>query len=105
MRFICYILSIYFMMLISVPCADNLYGSHSTETEMGSPTNGNHQHNNGDQCSPFCTCNCCTSPVIQQEFIIQFDKFALLQEYPVPEYVSAITSNYLTSIWQPPQQG
>jgi len=103
MRFICYILSVYFILLISIPCVDNLNGDHLTQTEMGCNTSGEHQHDGGDECSPICSCNCCASPVIQQEFNIQFDKFAFLQEYPVPEYVSAITSNYLTSIWQPPQ--
>ena len=103
MRFICYILSIYFITLISVPCVDSLNGDHSTKTEMGCNTNGNHQHNNGDQCSPFCTCNCCATPVIYQDFDVQFHSLTFIEKSISTEYTSAIFSCHLSSIWQPPQ--
>jgi hypothetical protein len=61
------------------------------------------QHNDGDHCSPLCTCNCCASPVIQQDFTIQFDSFSFLQGGFYPELSSEFVSCYSGSIWQPPQ--
>lgn len=101
MRFFCYILSIYIVFLTSLPCIDQPLQNHVEKTELGG--NSNHQHHDGDDCSPFCTCNCCGTPVIQQDFFVHFDAFTLLQEYDLPEYISVFTSDYLKSIWQPPQ--
>jgi len=86
-----------------LPCIDQPLQSHTAKTELGETTH--HHHHDGDDCSPFCTCNCCATPVIQQEIFIHFGNFTLLQEYDLPEYVSAVTSDYLSAIWQPPQVG
>lgn len=103
MRFFCYILSVYILTLVAIPCIDQPSDHHSQKKELQG--NEHDQHQDGDNCSPFCTCNCCATPVIQQNFIIHFDHFTLLQEFNMPEYVSAVTSNYLNAIWQPPQVG
>jgi hypothetical protein len=103
MRFFCYILSIYIISLTAIPCIDGSFDDHGQKTELGEKEH--HQHHEGDDCSPLCTCNCCATPVIQQDFFIHFDNFTLLQEYNLPEYVSAVTSDYLKNIWQPPQLG
>jgi len=103
MRFFCCILSIYIISLTAIPCIDQPAEDHSQKMEIGG--NEHHEHHDGDDCSPFCTCNCCVTFVIQQDFSVHFDCFTLLQEYNSPEYTSAFTSDYLNSIWQPPQVG
>ena len=94
MRFFACILSIYVVILTAVPCVDKLTDNHMPQTEIGGKTNTGHQHHDGDQCSPFCTCNCCATPVIQQESIIQFNSTTLFQEYTLAEYISVFTSDY-----------
>lgn len=103
MRLVACILSFYIVVLTAIPCIDRPGDNHLQKTEIGDNANNSHQHSDGDQCSPFCTCNCCATPVIQQESIIQFDSTTLFQEYTVSEYISVFTSDYLSSIWQPPQ--
>jgi hypothetical protein len=73
------------------------------KTEIGGNANTGHQHNAGDQCSPFCTCSCCASPVIYQDFNVQFESFSFIEKSISTEYTSAIFSCHLSSIWQPPQ--
>ena len=103
MRVLACILSIYVVILTAIPCVDKLTEDHLPQTGIGGKVDAGHQHHDGDQCSPFCTCNCCATPVIQQEFFIQFDNFTFLHEYTANEYISVFTSDYLSSIWQPPQ--
>lgn len=103
MKLFACILSIYIVVLTAIPCIDRPEDSHLQKSEIEGNTANSHQHTEGDQCSPFCTCNCCGTPVIQQYFFVHFDNFTLLQIYNLPEYVSAVTSDYLKSIWQPPQ--
>ena len=102
MKFFACILSLYIMVLIAIPCADRPEDHSLQKSEITQNTGSNHQHD-CDHCSPFCTCNCCASPVIQQESIIQFDSTTLLQVYTLAEYITVFTSIYLGSIWQPPQ--
>lgn len=103
MRFFCFILSVYIIGLTVIPCIDQPLEKHIEKSEVAG--DAGHQHSDGDDCSPLCTCNCCATSVIQQDVFIHFNNFALLQEFKLPEYVSAVTSDFLSAIWQPPQLG
>jgi len=103
MRLVACILSIYIMVLIAIPCVDRPEDNHLQKTEIGGNARNGHQHHDGDQCSPFCTCNCCATPVIYQDFNVQFDSFSVIEQRISTEYTSAIFSSHLSSIWQPPQ--
>lgn len=103
MRLIASILSVYLMVLIAIPCIDRPEDHHLVNTEIGDTANSTHQHNDGDQCSPFCTCNCCATPVIYQDFGVRFDCLTFIEKSISTEYTSVIFSCHLSSIWQPPQ--
>ncbi len=103
MKIFACILSVYILVLTAIPCIDRPEDHHLQKTEIEANANTNHHNHGGDQCSPFCTCNCCATPVIQQESIIQFNSTNLFQEFTLAEYISVFTSDYLSSIWQPPQ--
>ncbi len=103
MRLVACILSIYIVVLTAIPCIDRPGDNHLQKTEIGDNANNSHQHSDGDQCSPFCTCNCCATPVIYQDFSIRFDGSTLIEREISVEYTSAIFSCHLSSIWQPPQ--
>ena len=73
MRFIACILSFYIMVLTATPCIDRPE-DHTVQKMEITQNQGAHQHQkDADHCSPLCTCNCCASPVIQQNFTIQFN--------------------------------
>jgi len=93
------------MVLTAIPCIDLPEGQAVQKSEIVQSQGDHHHHNDkdGDHCSPLCTCNCCASPVIQQDFTIQFDGFSFLQECISSEYTSEFVFFYCHSIWQPPQ--
>jgi len=103
MRLVACILSIYIVVLTAIPCIDRPGDDHLQKTETGGKTDTGHQHQDGDQCSPFCTCNCCATPVIYQDFSILFYGSSLNEKEISVKYTSAIFSCHLSSIWQPPQ--
>lgn len=103
MRILACILSFYIIALTAIPCID-LPEDHDVQTIEMTQNTGDHQHPKDiDHCSPFCTCNCCASPIIQHDLSIQFDSFSFLQQYISTKYSSEFVSRYSGSIWQPPQ--
>jgi hypothetical protein len=97
------ILSIVFLLLSCVPCADK-DGDDSTQTLVQKSISDHHNQDN-DACSPFCTCGCCSSQVFAFDITTyNFDLVVIkIVENKIPEYKSILTSNFYGSIWQPPQ--
>ena len=101
MKFFAYILSFYILILTAIPCMDEHEDNTLQKTEISPKTTHDHQQDI-DHCSPFCTCNCCASPVLQFNVVIEFICFKY-SVYDFPEYNTTITSSFFASIWQPPQ--
>jgi len=103
MKILACILSFYVLALTAISCIDrsDIHGQH--KTELNAQNNSGHQHSEGDECSPFCACNCCASPIIYTDFNVQFENQTFLEKSISEDYTSAIYSFYLSSIWQPPQ--
>ncbi|MEQ8553191.1 MAG: hypothetical protein RIC53_11110 [Cyclobacteriaceae bacterium] len=63
MKITCYILSLYFVALIGIACADTIPQRDSSENITvvnTADSNHDHDHNQGwDGCSPLCVCHCC----------------------------------------------
>jgi hypothetical protein len=102
MKFFATILSVYILFLVAIPCVDQPEDHTVQKMQNTQSPADNHQHD-GDQCSPFCTCDCCVSPILRQNFIVSLDSFSILLGCFSPEYSSAFVSCYTGSIWQPPQ--
>ncbi|MCE5174033.1 MAG: DUF6660 family protein [Bacteroidales bacterium] len=101
MRIIAFILSIYILFLTGVPCADGLKEPIAGQVERVAQAHADHQ-NDIDCCSPFCTCNCCVTPVCCQDFAIDFKCYSIPQ-LQVYAYLSGFDSYNYASIWQPPK--
>jgi hypothetical protein len=102
MKLFAYIFSFYILLLTAIPCVDHPEDQSVKKSEIAQSSAENHQ-NHSDQCSPFCTCDCCVSPVIHQDSIARIDNFSILPGSFSPEYSSVVFSCPLSSIWQPPQ--
>jgi hypothetical protein len=100
MKLFAYILSVYILILTATPCIDvpdNIM--HKIEHTQ----DANHNHNTGnDNCSPFCTCQCCATPVVFQEFIVQFNCFTITQKH-FSGYNNIDLPLRYYAIWQPPK--
>ena len=103
MKFFAYILSFYILFLTALPCVDKPDDNTMLKSEISSPNNHS-QHGDIDHCSPFCTCNCCSSPKIQQDIVIDFNSYQILLE-SFTEFTPILISSHIANIWQPPQLG
>jgi len=56
-------ISVLLLVLALLPCADKK-APIPVENLLTQVTNTPHQHAGMDKCSPFCVCNCCTSPIL-----------------------------------------
>ena len=104
MKIFAYLLSFVVLALTAIPCVDQPEDHTLQKTEITRNTTDNHQHEDG-QCSPFCTCECCASPIIHADFNVSLDSFSFLLGRFSPEYASSLIPCYSGSIWQPPQLG
>jgi len=102
MKFLAIILSFYLLMLTAIPCIDVHSDNVKHKTELTQEPQDFPQHSDSDNCSPFCTCNCCATFVVFQAFQVQLNCFPFSEKQYFP--VSSIfISDPLASIWQPPK--
>lgn len=100
-RLLAFILSLYVLVLISIPCVECHDEYALAKTEMAHAAGGSHHHE-ADHCSPFCTCNCCSMPVVYLVTAIQLCCYVVHLQ-PYQEYRTSKVSTPTFSIWQPPQ--
>jgi hypothetical protein len=101
MKVIAIILSIFTFALSVIPCDDE--GVFATEQLTSISQSSDHNsHNDIDLCTPFCSCVCCASIVLEPNL----HQDNLILEIPTKElntYFVSFSSNYLSQIYQPPQ--
>ncbi|WP_319802307.1 DUF6660 family protein [Flavobacterium sp. N1736] len=106
MKWINIILSIYLIVLSGLPCADTLVSETKSHTTQIVSQSHEQSHEKGsDLCPPFCSCNCCTTQVLNSAPVISwiFNIDSSLIKKPLSTYNSILISNFYGSIWQPPQ--
>lgn len=103
MRLFSFIWVIIIMATYLVPCSDALVLEGNVKYESVR-TSSDHHHNKTDDCSPFCSCACCSIPTVSQALLaIAFHPPVHLPVYT--EYTEGKLVNVSLSIWQPPQLG
>jgi hypothetical protein len=101
MKILALIFSLIMMALIATPCRDLAEDDIMHKTEAGKTTNNTDQHGT-NHCSPFCTCDCCTSPVLNLIFVVDLVPSVILK-FSHAEYHINFISSLFTAIWQPPK--
>jgi hypothetical protein len=102
MKFFAFILSFYVLVLTAMPCIDVHQDNVTHKTEVSQNSQNTHHHSDADNCSPFCTCNCCATSVIFQEHRIQLTCFSFSEN----QYLNSASGHFFSpfySIWQPPK--
>jgi hypothetical protein len=84
-----------------MPCADivNDMNKKNEKTELA---NTNHQHDDEDNCSPFCACSCCASVSINH-FITAIIPLPPNSVTPVSSFLPLNIAKVVLPVWQPPQ--
>ena len=104
MKVLAFILSLYVVALTLTPCVDRLPDKHAVNNNMTLPCSEQHHQEGADHCSPFCTCNCCATPVIIQDFSVHFECYPFMRRQEFAN-VSHQVSSPVIAIWEPPKIG
>lgn len=84
-----------------MPCADQSATNLSHKSEMAQHSTDDKHHDN-HHCSPFCTCECCVTPVVANDYVIQFNSFPFFSKLVVVYSIAYMPNQYF-SVWQPPK--
>ena len=105
MKAIAFFMAFYILVLSAVPCNDmhNKCNSKNAKTEL--TQNHDHQQDKDDNCTPFCTCACCSASVVALDFapfrIKKPAEFSITKKITIRNF--SFVSNYFGNIWQPPK--
>jgi hypothetical protein len=87
-----------------MPCADAQINIENGKASMYATRNATSDKHFGDNCSPFCICNCCHTNVFYRTLdSVENNVVTLFTEKKTIEYNSTLFSDFHNSIWQPPQ--
>ena len=105
MKIFAFFISFYILVLSSVPCNDMGNKCNKNSINKEHTQNHDHQQDTDDNCTPFCTCSCCSSSVLEIYFtpfcIKKPIEFSISQKITIRNF--SFVSNYFGNIWQPPK--
>ena len=88
-----------------MPCSDAYNDCESDTTYKEYSQAHNHSTDHNDNCSPFCTCTCCSTTAslkfIPYKFRVPEPIATSKITYPIRDF--SFVSNYSGNIWQPPK--
>lgn len=103
LRWLNYILPLYILVLAILPCTDQIEAQ--TPTELIHLKSDSHDHEEGDTCTPLCSCSCCGAHITEvSNFWYESPEQPLV--YQIKDLFfkkKSILSDYKGSVWQPPQ--
>ncbi len=99
MKLICIILSVYILILSTVPCCSDVNCIDEVETENMNEHKKDHDDDECNSCSQFLTCGSCPGFVF-----LSLDSFKvyLAVETLIPFHTALSTNDFIAKIWQPP---
>jgi len=103
MKWLSIILSVYFAILLCIPCHDN--DQPFADQNISHTTHNHTDQDYGDNCSPLCVCTCCgvvLNQATQIDYEIHNTQKIILADKIVPSTIHTV-SQFLESIWQPPK--
>ncbi|HQW70475.1 MAG: hypothetical protein IPO45_17075 [Saprospiraceae bacterium] len=107
MKLFTFIFSFYLMALAMIPCHD-IYNECNDKDKSEVAANHDHQSDENDFCSPFCTCSCCNTAITDViSFYVLSHSIApkLNETSTVSIYEFSYFSSFNGKIWQPPKSG
>ncbi|WP_139418819.1 DUF6660 family protein [Chryseobacterium mulctrae] len=107
MKLLRFILTIYFIALLIMPCSDVKAKSvKDNHTQISLNTENSHSHNIDDGCSPFCFCSCCQITVTAFKMEPFLDVPLQVKAYfskKILFHRNNIAYQVYDHIWQPPK--
>lgn len=105
MRLIALFFSFYVLLLAVWPCAEmpeNDRAHDAPVSQSSSSQDHDQNHDDCNDCSPFCTCNCCATPMICQMEMVDLQVSTIVRKHET-NYPTLFVTQQSGDIWQPPQ--
>ena len=102
MKFVAIILVALNIFLTTIPC-DDVNTFDLTQIEFNENHSSNDLQHGVDFCTPFCSCNCCSTIVINPTDDQYTSNIELFYPSLNTNYDTLFTSNLLSQVFQPPQ--
>jgi hypothetical protein len=90
-----------------MPCGDDMVVSNNNEYSISHVEDSSHNHDSEseDNCSPFCICQCCGSPInLPLNDLISSNKKAENSNL-YPNYIFNYSFDFKGGVWHPPSIG
>jgi len=108
MKVFCFIFSLYILFLSFQPCeemtakTERRAGKAFAQTQLQA---AGQDHEESDNCSPFCICSCCHFSTVYQfkSFSVTNKLTTFAISRPEFSYQNPYSQTYKNSIWQPPK--
>jgi len=101
MKYIAVILSFLTIALSSIPCDDDI--TMSEQLVVTSQNSDTHAGDITDLCTPFCTCVCCATIVLEPNIQQDISNLVISTSELNTSYTVSFSCNFLNRIFQPPQ--
>ncbi len=98
-KLICTILSVYILLLSTIPCCFDVNCIDEVEAENLDEHGQDHDEDECNSCSRFMTCGSCSGFVFLN---LDFLKYYLAIETLIPVHKSLSPNGFIAKIWQPP---
>jgi hypothetical protein len=103
MKIVVFIMAVTVLICSIIPCREVAFAINNGHEQTKILQSSNQQeHNDADNCSPFCSCNCCcgiTFMFTTYQAVQPFGTFVQKHIFSLPSKVSDTS----LPIWQPPQ--
>ena len=103
MKIFAFILAFILLALSVMPCMDATEVNDSMAKTAISKPGDQHRHGDSDNCSPFCSCSCCSVLVTYQALSFYYLHKPVIQAKKYSAYKPSFYSEISFSIWQPPK--
>ncbi|WP_162915876.1 DUF6660 family protein [Paraflavitalea soli] len=105
MKLFAFIMAILIMIMSCTPCADGAgtMQSSKSETKLAAVAESHDHGGTADDCSPLCTCACCSAHSCPQSFITANTAHADNSLLTHGHYYNGTLISISLPIWQPPQ--
>jgi hypothetical protein len=100
MRFLAHILVLVVLFLSLIPCSDKI--TIDAITANDSHSGHDHSEDHREECTPFCTCSCCSTNIVFLSETIVIAEVPQLFSQNLFFYQES-KSHFFHSIWQPPK--
>lgn len=89
--------------LSCLPCGDRNECSMKAAQTISAATNHEKHSHDAEHCTPFCTCSCCATSVVNTDISTVSEFKPHVQSVKYPAFISSFFPQLSYAIWQPPK--